>query len=126
MKKLDRTYLLDTILKERRSPISVDALRERLECSQATVYRIIATLRDEFNAPIISDEHGVAYDRDARFDLPGIRLNAEETQGLLMAAQLLEDLQSETLQVRRQERGRGGGAGHCFDCNAAGWGGALF
>jgi len=102
MKKLDRIYLLDNILKERRTPISVAALKERLECSQATVYRVIATLRDEFNAPIISDEHGVAYDRDARFDLPGIRLNAEETQGLLMAAQLLEDLQSDTLQQPMQ------------------------
>ena len=32
-----------------------------------------------------------------QFNLPGIRLNAKETQGLLMAAQLLEDLQSESL-----------------------------
>jgi len=73
-----------------------------LECSQATVYRIIATLRDEFNAPIESDENGVFYDRSSQFDLPGIRLNAEETQGLLMAAQLLEDLQSESLQKPMQ------------------------
>ncbi|MFC3193961.1 helix-turn-helix transcriptional regulator [Marinicella sediminis] len=102
MKKIDRIYVLDKILKERRTPISVDALKERLECSQATVYRVIATLRDEFNAPINSDENGVYYDRSAQFDLPGIRLNAEETQGLLMAAQLLEDLQSDSLQKPMQ------------------------
>ncbi|MGJ8664371.1 MAG: helix-turn-helix transcriptional regulator, partial [Marinicella sp.] len=102
MKKIDRIYLLDKILKERRSPIAVDSLKERLECSQATVYRIIATLRDEFNAPIESDENGVSYNRTAHFDLPGIRLNAEETQGLLMAAQLLEDLQSDSLQKPMQ------------------------
>lgn len=102
MKKIDRIYLLDKILKERRTAVAVDVLKERLECSQATVYRIIATLRDEFNAPIESDENGVYYDRTAQFDLPGIRLNAEETQGLLMAAQLLEDLQSESLQKPMQ------------------------
>ncbi len=102
MKKIERIYLLDNILKQRRTPISVDALKERLECSQATVYRIIATMRDEFNAPILSDEHGVYYHRDAAFDLPGIRLSAEETQGLLMAAHLLEDLQSESLQKPMQ------------------------
>jgi predicted DNA-binding transcriptional regulator YafY len=102
MKKIDRIYLLDTILKERRSPVAIEHLIDRLECSQATVYRIIATLRDEFNAPIQSDEHGVYYDRASQFDLPGIRLNAEETQGLLMAAQLLEDLQSESLQKPMQ------------------------
>ncbi|TDR22594.1 helix-turn-helix transcriptional regulator [Marinicella litoralis] len=102
MKKIDRIYLLDKILKERRTAVAIDTLKERLECSQATVYRIIATLRDEFNAPIETDENGVYYDRSAQFDLPGIRLNAEETQGLLMAAQLLEDLQSESLQKPMQ------------------------
>ena len=102
MKKIDRIYLLDNILKERRTPIDIEQLKERLECSQATVYRIIATMRDEMNAPIVSNERGVYYDRDAQFDLPGIRLNAEETQGLLMAAQLLEDLQSDSLQKPMQ------------------------
>ncbi|WP_223789252.1 helix-turn-helix transcriptional regulator [Marinicella meishanensis] len=102
MKKIDRIYLLDKILKERRTPVAIEHLMERLECSQATVYRVIATLRDEFNAPIESSEQGVFYDRQAAFDLPGIRLNAEETQGLLMAAQLLEDLQSDSLQKPMQ------------------------
>jgi proteasome accessory factor C len=98
MKKIERIYLLDAILKERRTPIRIEQLMERLECSQATAYRIVASLRDEYNAPIFSDEHGVYYDHSAKFDLPGIKLNAEETHGLLMAAQLLEDLQSESLQ----------------------------
>lgn len=102
MKKIDRIYLLDKILKERRTAVAIEILKERLECSQATVYRIIATLRDEFNAPIESDENGVYYDQSAQFNLPGIRLNAEETQGLLMAAQLLEDLQSGSLQKPMQ------------------------
>lgn len=102
MKKIERIYLLDSILKQRRTPISVDSLKERLECSQATVYRVMATLRDEFNAPIESDEHGVYYHQDVAFDLPGIRLSAAETQGLIMAAHLLEDLQSESLQKPMQ------------------------
>jgi proteasome accessory factor C len=98
MKKTERIYLLDSILKERRTPVKIEHLIDRLECSQATVYRTIASLRDEYNAPIFSDEFGVYYDRHAQFDLPGIKLNAEETKGMLMAAQLLEDLQSESLQ----------------------------
>lgn len=102
MKKIDRIYLLDTILKERRTPITIEALMERLECSKATVYRIIAAMRDEMNAPIESNEQGVYYERSSQFDLPGIRLNAEETQGLLMAAHLLEDLASESLQKPMQ------------------------
>ncbi len=102
MNKIERIYLLDTLLKERRTPIAIEQLVERLECSQATVYRLISTLRTEYNAPIKSNEHGVYYDQAAQFDLPGIRLNAEETQGLLMAAQLLEDLQSESLQKPMQ------------------------
>ena len=102
MNKIDRIYLLDNILKERRTPINIEHLKERLECSQATVYRIIATMRNDMNAPIVTDERGVFYDRAAQFDLPGIRLNVEETQGLLMAAQLLEDLQSDSLQKPMQ------------------------
>lgn len=102
MKKIERIYLLDNILKERRTPIAIEALMARLECSQATIYRLIATMRDEMNAPIETDDQGVYYDRSSQFDLPGIRLNAEETQGLLMAAQLLEDLQSDALRKPMQ------------------------
>ncbi|HHL31218.1 MAG TPA: HTH domain-containing protein, partial [Oceanospirillales bacterium] len=42
MKKQDRIYLLDQMLKSAQFPISIEQVKERLECSTATVYRIIA------------------------------------------------------------------------------------
>ncbi|WP_154223692.1 helix-turn-helix transcriptional regulator [Marinicella rhabdoformis] len=96
MAKLEKIYLLDDILQNRRTPASAAYLMERLECSSATLYRLIGELRDQFNAPIISKK-GFFYDPSAQFSLPGVRLNMEETNGLLMAAQILEDLQSDAL-----------------------------
>lgn len=96
MAKLEKIYLLDDILQNRKTPASAVYLQERLECSSATLYRLIAELRDQFNAPIISKK-GFFYDPNAQFSLPGVRLNMEETNGLLMAAQILEDLQSDAL-----------------------------
>ena len=96
MAKLEKIYLLDDILQNRKTPASAAYLQERLECSSATLYRLIAELRDQFNAPIISKK-GFFYDPNSQFSLPGVRLNMEETNGLLMAAQILEDLQSEAL-----------------------------
>ena len=96
MAKLEKIYLLDDILQNRKTPASTAYLQERLECSSATLYRLIAELRDQFNAPIISKK-GFFYDPNAQFSLPGVRLNMEETNGLLMAAQILEDLQSDAL-----------------------------
>lgn len=101
MAKLEKIYLLDNILQNRKTPASAAYLMERLACSSATLYRLIATLKDEFNAPILknnSDHNkGFYYEPSAQFSLPGVRLNMEETNGLLMAAQILEDLQSEAL-----------------------------
>lgn len=69
---------------------------ERLSCSQATLYRLIGELRDSYNAPIRNDK-GFFYDPEAQFSLPGVRLSMSETNGLLMAAQILDDLQSKGL-----------------------------
>ncbi len=101
MAKLEKIYLLDNILQSRKTPASASYLMERLECASATLYRLIATLKDEFNAPILKNNSGnnkgFYYDPNAQFSLPGVRLNMEETNGLLMAAQILEDLQSDAL-----------------------------
>ncbi|MCF6300261.1 MAG: WYL domain-containing protein [Proteobacteria bacterium] len=97
MKKSDRTFLLDQILKQRKTPVPKDYLIERLECSQATFYRIVDELKTTYQAPVERNEHGYFYAQDVNLDLPGLRLNSEEISGLLIAANLLEDIQSDSL-----------------------------
>ena len=46
MSKVERLYHLHNILSQRRTPISRQDLMERLECSQATLYRLVGELRD--------------------------------------------------------------------------------
>ena len=96
MKKQDKIYLLDQMLKAAKFPISMDTISERLECSVATVYRTISDLRDGYGAPIETDvDNGGFYYADKNaFELPGLRLQADEIEALLMASHLLEDIQS--------------------------------
>ena len=55
MSKVERLYHLHNILNQRRTPISRQELMERLECSQATLYRLVAELRDFLGAPLEQD-----------------------------------------------------------------------
>ena len=84
MSKVERLYHLHNILNQRRTPISRKDLMERLECSQATLYRLVAELRDFLGAPLEQDEdnRGFYYDRsyDQPFELPGIWISPEELQ----------------------------------------------
>jgi predicted DNA-binding transcriptional regulator YafY len=97
MSKVERLYHLHNILNQRRTPISRQDLMERLGCSQATLYRLIAELRDYLGAPIEQDEEnrGFYYDRsyDQPFDLPGIWISPDELQALLTARQVLSNVQ---------------------------------
>jgi predicted DNA-binding transcriptional regulator YafY len=97
MSKVERLYHLHNILSQRRTPISRQDLMDRLECSQATFYRLIAELRDYLGAPLEQDEdnRGFYYDRsyDQPFELPGIWISPAELQALLTARQVLGDVQ---------------------------------
>lgn len=97
MSKVERLYHLHNILQQRRTPISRQELMERLECSQATLYRLVAELRDFLGAPIEQDPdtRGFYYDRsyDQPFDLPGIWISPGELQALLTARQVLSNVQ---------------------------------
>ena len=97
MSKVERLYHLHNILNQRRTPISRQDLMERLECSQATLYRLVAELRDFLGAPIEQDPdtRGFYYDRsyDQAFDLPGIWISPGELQALLTARQVLSNVQ---------------------------------
>ncbi|MGD8346297.1 MAG: transcriptional regulator [Lysobacterales bacterium] len=97
MSKVERLYHLHNILNQRRTPISRQDLMERLGCSQATLYRLIAELRDFLGAPLEQDSEnrGFYYDRsyEQPFDLPGIWISPGELQALLTARQVLGNVQ---------------------------------
>jgi len=97
MSKVGRLYHLHNILSQRRTPISRHDLMERLECSQATLYRLVAELRDFLGAPLEQDDdtRGYYYDRsyDQHFELPGIWISPGELQALLTARQVLGNVQ---------------------------------
>jgi proteasome accessory factor C len=97
MSKVERLYHLHNILNQRRTPISRHDLMDRLECSQATLYRLVAELRDFLGAPLEQDpdNRGYYYDRsyDQPFELPGIWISPEELQALLTARQVLGNVQ---------------------------------
>lgn len=102
MSKVERLYHLHNILAQRRTPISRQDLMERLGCSQATLYRLVAELRDYLGAPIEQDPdtRGFYYDRalEQHFELPGIWISPDELQALLTARQVLGNVQQGLLE----------------------------
>lgn len=97
MDLVDRIYRLDRIFRHARCPVSRAALQEKLECSRATVGRIIEEMRDFFGAPIDYDRCAKGYryaeTTDGPYQLPGLWLNASELHSLLTAHQLLANAQ---------------------------------
>lgn len=106
MSKLERLYHLHHILSARRTPISRRQLMEELGCSQATLYRAVADLRDMLGAPLeqTDDTREYYYDRSlARpFELPGIWVSPDELEALLSAKELLADVQPGLLEPELQ------------------------
>ena len=97
MNKTERVYRLHELLKNARYPVSREKLMQELDCSRATLYR----LKDElgyWGAPVESNEQGFYLDKSYAFELPGLHLSGEEVRGLLMAGQLLQDIQGTGLQ----------------------------
>lgn len=98
MDKFDRIYRLHHILTGRRTPIALADLMERLDCSKATVYRLIDVLRDYLAAPIVTDPElgGFRYAPDPNgraYELPGLWFSAQELQALVVFDRLLESLE---------------------------------
>jgi predicted DNA-binding transcriptional regulator YafY len=96
--KFDRIYRLHQVLAARRTPIPLADLMERLDCSKATVYRLIELMRDFLGAPIESDPElgGFRYARDRNggtYELPGLWFSSQELQALVVFDRLLENLE---------------------------------
>lgn len=97
MDRFDRIFELNRILQSARYPVSRQRLEEALECSRATVKRLIEEMRLYLNAPIVYDRkhNGYRYDpaEGEMYELPGLWFNASELQALLAVQQLLEGVQ---------------------------------
>lgn len=97
MDRFDRIFELNRILQSARHPVSRRRLQEELECSRATVKRIIEDMRLYLNAPIVYDRERNGYCYDQRegemYELPGLWFNASELHALLSVQQLLADVQ---------------------------------
>lgn len=97
MPKLDRIYDLISILSNRKYAVGMNELTEALECSPATVKRLIRTLRDEYGAPLSFDRKYGGYlldksDEDS-LQLPGLWFNISELHSLLLIQELLNQLE---------------------------------
>jgi len=97
MDRLQRIYKLHQIIAAHHLPVAHQVLQEKLECSRATVNRIIQEMRLYFNAPLEYDRERNGYYYDTRdgqaFELPGVWFNAAELHALLTTQQLLEQAQ---------------------------------
>jgi len=93
MDKFDRIYALNSMLTNARHPIAKDKIETELECSRATVERIIMEMRNYLGAPIeySRQANGYFYNKDGntKYELPGLWFNASELYALLVAYQLL-------------------------------------
>ncbi len=97
MDRLQRIYRLHQAISSRRHPVSCRVLQDELECSPATVKRIIAEMRLYFDAPLEYDRSRNGYhyasSEGANFELPGLWFSENELYALLTAQQLLAQLQ---------------------------------
>jgi predicted DNA-binding transcriptional regulator YafY len=59
--RFDRSYHLHKGLRAARRPLTCRQLQQRLECSRATVMRLIEDLRDFLGAPLVYDRHACGY-----------------------------------------------------------------
>ncbi len=95
MKRYESLYKLHRLLTlPHQRPLSLERLAEELECSQRTVKRCIADLRDRFGHPIVfvREYGGYQYEHSGA-ELPGLWFNESELTALLTMRQLLASVQ---------------------------------
>jgi predicted DNA-binding transcriptional regulator YafY len=96
MSKTDRLYKIEMLIRSR-GHVSFATLRDELEVSPATLKRDLEYLRDRLGAPIEYDRDvngyrlGPGY-RGQRHELPGLWFSERELYSLLMANQLLGEI----------------------------------
>jgi predicted DNA-binding transcriptional regulator YafY len=99
MTKTARVYKIERLIRNR-GQVSFKTLLEELEVSPATLKRDFEYLRDQLGAPIEYDRFSNGYrlaadTRDQKHELPGMWFTERELYSLLMAHQLLSELDSD-------------------------------
>ena len=99
MTKTARVYKIEMLIRNR-GHVSFQALLDELEVSPATLKRDLDYLKDQLGAPIEYDRflNGYRFDQEYRgqkHELPGLWFSERELYSLLMANQLLSELDSE-------------------------------
>ncbi len=97
MDLFERFFRLHQVLGNSRYPVPRQKLQDKLECSRATVNRIIRDMRNYFDAPIEFDREACGYyysmTGEHPYELPGLWFNASELYALLAVQHLLEQVQ---------------------------------
>ncbi|HOX69796.1 MAG TPA: WYL domain-containing protein [Burkholderiaceae bacterium] len=99
MTKTARVYKIEMLIRNR-GHVSFQTLLDDLEVSPATLKRDLDYLKDQLGAPIVYDrflngyKFGEEY-RGQKHELPGLWFSERELYSLLMAHQLLNDLDSD-------------------------------
>lgn len=97
VKKIDRVMQLHRLLLNRRVPIALTAIREKLGCSERTARRLLEDLRDRINAPVEYDQkqRGWIYRNNSGsvHELPGLWFSDAELYAFMVSQRLLADLQ---------------------------------
>ncbi|MGB1109624.1 MAG: helix-turn-helix transcriptional regulator [Gammaproteobacteria bacterium] len=97
MDRFDRIFEMHKVFSTSRYPVPMKRLMEQLECSRATVNRILDDMRTFLGAPIEYDRelNGYRYSPggEHEYELPGMWFNASELYALLAADHLLEEVQ---------------------------------
>lgn len=95
MDKFDRIVHLHAILSSRRTPIPLENLMAKLECSKSTLHCAINALKDYLNAPVVFDANagGYKYAKESQeaYELPGLWFTPNELQALAVMERLLKD-----------------------------------
>lgn len=97
MGKIDRLHELLKILRHRHYAVSLADLAGELECPAPTVKRYLATLRNEYGAPLRYDPgyQGYILDKtdDESIQFPGLWFSVSELHALLVIRELIERLE---------------------------------
>lgn len=103
MDRFDRIFALHKELRSARHPVRGQVLQQRLECSRATLNRIIEDMRDFIGAPIKYNRQAKGYhyaqEGNHPYELPGLWFNASELYALLAVQQLLNQTQPGLLET---------------------------
>lgn len=93
MDKLDRLYQLHQLLSNRRTPVTLAQLAEKMECSEKTVKRYKEQLQLYFNAPLEYLPHKgwqIIPGKEDLWELPGLWLTDQDVQSLLLLLDILQ------------------------------------